>query len=201
MSQENAGPCWMMSGRRGHPAGRALRSGSGRSRPRRQVVRSPTQALRRGPAGPRLLPTAHRRAGGRTPPDPRPRRRGRAAGDPGLIAPYPTPGPVPARTGRGRRQAVPCAPAPAARQAGAGHPVGHAHHPPPRRTDRSSAQECGSALGTWCPGVGQLVDLYPSRLARRLGTAASTHGTLPHHRAMPHPRCIAVLGVTISGRA
>jgi hypothetical protein len=148
MSYENAGPCWMMTGRRGHTAGRTLRSGSGRSRPQRQAVRSPTPVLRRVPAGPRLLPTAHRRAGWRIPPETRPRRRGRAAPGPGLIAPCPTPGPVPARTGRGRCQAAPRVAARAA-PAGPGRSLfGHAHHPPPRRPDRSSAQECGRAFGT-----------------------------------------------------
>ena len=143
----------MMSGRRRPPAGRArLRSDSGRSRPRPQAVRSPTPALRRVPAGPRLLPTAHRRAGGRTPPDTRPRRRGRVAAGPGSIAPCPTPGPVPARTGRGRRQAAPRVAARAALAGPGRSPLGHAHHPPSRRPDRSSAQECGRAFCTWWPG-------------------------------------------------
>lgn len=85
----------MMAGRPGHPAAPArLRSDSDRSPPRPQAVQSPTQALRRGAAGPRSLPTAHRRADGPTPPETKPRQPGRAPAGPGLIAPCPTPGPV-----------------------------------------------------------------------------------------------------------
>ena len=107
-------------------AGTAVRSGHGIRHPhdRRQPclplihpAHSPVHHQPDKPAlcrGPGLLPTAHRRAGGRTPPETRPRRHGRVAAGPGSIAPCPTPGPVPARTGRGRCQAAPRAPARAA---------------------------------------------------------------------------------------
>jgi hypothetical protein len=177
----------MMAGRPGHPAAPArLRSDSGRSCPRPRAVRSPTRALRRGPAAPRLLPTAPRRAGGPTPPDPRPRQPGQAAAGPGSIAPCPPPGPAPARTGRGRpgqRRAYQLDPL---WQVRARHPFGHAHHAPPRRPDRSSAQECGRALGTWCPGGRPARGPVLRSPWATACTVANTHGTLPHRRAMLH---------------
>jgi hypothetical protein len=136
-----------------------LRSGSGRSRPRPKAPRSPTPAVRRGPTAPRLLPTAHHRADGRTPLDTRPRRRGRAAAGPGLIAPCPTPGPAPDRTGRGRRQPAPHGPARPA-------PAGSGGHPSARLTTRLLAVPTGppprGVAAPPAPGarvVGRLLDL------------------------------------------
>jgi hypothetical protein len=171
----------MIAGRPGHPAAPArLRSDSGRSRPRHRAVRPPTPALHRGPAAPRLLPTAHRHAGGRTPPDTRPRRHGRAAAGPGLIAPCPTPSPAPARTGHGRRQAAPRAPARLAPAAPGRSPLSAT------LTTRLLAVPTGlpprSVAEPWAPGarlVGQLLNPYSSCHGLRLGTAASTHGTPP----------------------
>jgi hypothetical protein len=42
----------------------------------------PLRLFAAAPAGPPPVPTGHRRADGRTPPDTRPRRHGPAAGDP-----------------------------------------------------------------------------------------------------------------------
>jgi hypothetical protein len=105
---------------------------------------------------------------------------------PGSTAPYPTPGPVPARTGRGRRQPAPRAPTPAAPAAPGRSPLRPRSPPPPRRPTGPPPRSVAEPSAPGARVVGRLVDLYPSRLGRRLGTAASTHGTLPHHRAMPH---------------
>jgi hypothetical protein len=154
LSQENSGPCWRKAGRPGHSAARApLRSDSGRSRPRFQALRSPLRLL--AAAQPRLgcCPPRTAASDGQTPADTRPRRHGRVAAGPGLIAPCPTPGPAPARTrprsasGQGRAYRLE-----PLRQVQAGHPFGHAHHAPPRRPDRSSAQQCGIAFHIYCSG-------------------------------------------------
>jgi len=115
--------------------------------------RSPTPALHPGPASPRLLPTAHRRAGGPTPPDPRPRRPGRAAAGPGLIAPCPSAGssscsnrPRSASGNAARTQLDPL------RQVRASHPFSHAHQAPPRRPDRSSARRVAAPSAPGAPG-------------------------------------------------
>jgi hypothetical protein len=69
MSKENPGPCRIKDGHPDHPPAPArLGSDSCRSPPRHHTPRSPTPAPRRGAAAPRLLPNAHRRTGGRTPP-------------------------------------------------------------------------------------------------------------------------------------
>jgi uncharacterized membrane protein YphA (DoxX/SURF4 family) len=69
------------------------------------------RVLQPGAAAPRSPPTAHRRAGARTPPGTTPRRRDRAAPDPGSTGQSPAPGPGHARTERGRRPAAPHGPA------------------------------------------------------------------------------------------
>jgi len=66
------------------------------------------------------------------------------------------------------------------------HPFGHAHYPPPRRPNRSSAQEYGSAFGHLVPRWSASSWTRTPALWRPLGTVASTHGTLPHRRAMLH---------------
>jgi hypothetical protein len=183
----------MMAGRRGHPTGRArLRSDSGRSRPRPQAVRSPTPALHRGAAAPRSQPTAHRHAGGEHHPIPglddmaeRPEVPARSRLVQRLVQFLLEPDPVDLEQGRAHQLQ-------SFRQVRAGHPFDHAHHPP-RRPDRASFQECGRAFRTWCSAGRPARGPVLLRLGRRLGTAVSTHGTLPHRRAMPHPRCIAVL--------
>ena len=174
-----------------HPA--RLRPESGRWRPPPQAVRSPTQALHPGAAAPRLLPTAHRRAGGRIPRETRPRRPGRAAPGPGSIAPCPTPGPVPARTGPGRVSQRLCAPVRPA-------PAGPGRSPlRPRSLPASSPSQPVLCAGVWqrlrAPGaqvVGQLVDPYPCALA-----TAWHRGEHPRHAPPPPgnaaPRCSAVL--------
>jgi hypothetical protein len=65
---------WWLASKAAHPtrmstAARRVRPGGGRSHPRRRAVRSPTRALHHDAAAPRSRPTAHRRAGGRIPPD------------------------------------------------------------------------------------------------------------------------------------
>jgi hypothetical protein len=188
----------MMSGRPCHPTGRArLRSSSGRSRPRHQAVRSPTPAPHHGAAAPRFLPTAHRHAGGRTPPETRPRRRRRAAAGPRLIAPCPTPGSVPARTGQvgvSQPRAHQLEPL---RQVRASYPFGHAHHPPPRRPDRSSAQKCGRAFRICCPGGGRSQRRHPHLVARHqpeavagLGGGHSLQGDVVSSLPRRPQRCI-----------
>ena len=82
-----------------------------------QGVHHPTRAQHRGAAAPRSPPTAGHHAGAQPPPAASPRRGGRAAPDPGSTGPCPTPGPGPARTGPGRRQARRHGPARPARAA------------------------------------------------------------------------------------
>jgi hypothetical protein len=63
-----------------------------------------------------------------------------------LIAPCPTPGPVPARTGRGRRQPAPRIPARPAPADPGRSPFGHPHQAPPHRPDRSSPQSLAGLM-------------------------------------------------------
>jgi hypothetical protein len=112
---------------------------------------------------------------------------------PGSTAPYPTPGPVPARTGPGRRQPAPRAPTPAAPAAPGRSPLRPRSPPPSSPSDRSSAQECGRTFGTWCPGG------RPARGPVSLPPWATAwhRGEHPRHAPPPPgnaaPRCIAVL--------
>jgi len=91
--------------------------------------RSPNRALDRDPAAPRLPPTSDHHAGGPTPPDTTPPRPGRGVAGPGSTGPWPTPGLVPARTGRGRCRAGPHGPTRPAR-AGPGRSPTRPRMPP-----------------------------------------------------------------------
>jgi hypothetical protein len=61
-----------------------------------------------------------------------------------------------------------------------GHPSGSS----PRRSPASVAAHRAPPPRL----VGRLVDPHSFRLGRRLGTAASTHGTLPHYQANAAPK-------------
>jgi hypothetical protein len=189
MSQENSGPCWRKAGRPGHSAARArLRSDSGRSRPRFQALRSPTPAPRR--AQPRLgfCPPRTAMPAGEHHPPPGLDDLAERPQVPGSTVPCPTPGPAPARTGRGRRQPAPHEPARAAPAGSGRSPL----RPPSPRA--SSPSRPGFRPGVWqslphlLSGlVGRLMDLLLLPPWRRLGTAANTHGTLPHRRTIRWP--------------
>jgi hypothetical protein len=181
----------MLSGRRGHPTGRArLRSGSGRSRPRHQALRSPTPAPQPAAAAPRLPRTAVPAGEHHPRPDlddvaERPQIPGGSRRVQRLVQFLGEPATV-------GRQAAPPAPAAAARAGPGRSPLGHAS---PRASSLSRpvfAHECAEPSP---PVPGWSADSWPYTPPPG---ATAWHGGEhprhpPHRRAMPHPRCIAVL--------